>query len=70
MTGFVGSIQRSVLNYLARCGDVGGAICSTTKAAEFRGLDLDQVERAISGLLRRGMIRREGIRYILVKEFK
>ena len=61
----VGKIQKDVLTYLARCGESGGVICTTTKAPEFHGYDLEQVERAISGLLRRNIIRREGIRYIL-----
>jgi hypothetical protein len=61
----LGKIQQDVVSFLARCGEGGGVICSTTRAAEFRGYDLNQVERAISGLLRRSIIRREGIKYIL-----
>ena len=63
----LGAIQRLVVSYLSRCPPTGGAISSTTKAEEFRGLDLIQVERAIAGLTRRGIIRREGIRYLLVR---
>ena len=59
----LGSIQRDVVAYLARCGETGGFVGSTTKAAELRGYDLEQVERA----LRRGIVRREGIRHILVE---
>ena len=40
-----------VVAYLSRCGETGGVICSTTKADEFRGYDLDQVERAICAAL-------------------
>lgn len=63
----LGSIQRSIVAYLSRCGEGGGVICSTTKAEELRGLDLEQVERALAGLLRRGIIRRERICYVLVE---
>lgn len=63
----LGSIQRAVVAYLSRCPPTGGVICSTTKAEEFRGYDLNQVERAIDGLLRRSIIRREGICYVLVE---
>lgn len=63
----LGKIQRGIVSYLSRCPETGGVICSTTKAEEFQGLDLEQVERAIEGLLRRGIIRRKGILYILVK---
>jgi hypothetical protein len=64
----LGKIQCDIVNYLARCPMTGGVICSTTKAEEFRGLDLEQVERSIAGLLRRGIIRRDGIRYVLAHQ--
>lgn len=60
----IGKIQQDVLLYLARCGEKGGYIGQGTKAQEFQGLTLEQVERAIAGLLRRKIIKREGIRYI------
>jgi len=63
----LGSTQRNVVAFLTRCGETGAFIGSTTKAIELRGYDLKQVERAVAGLLRRGIIRREGIRHILVK---
>lgn len=63
----LGSIQRLIVGYLARCGEIGGYIGSTTKAPELQGYDLEQVERAVEGLLRRGIVRREGIRHILVE---
>ena len=65
----LGKIQRDIVAYLSSCGEHGGPICSTTKAEEFRGLDLAQIERSLTGLLRRGIIRREGPlpRYLLVK---
>lgn len=62
----LGSIQQSIMTYLNRCGPNGGFIGSTTKAPEFGGLDLEQVERSLSSLLRRGVIRKEGIRYVVV----
>ncbi len=58
-------MQRDVMTYLSRCGSFGGPVCSTTKAPELRGYDLEQVERALAGLLRRKIIRRESIRYIV-----
>jgi hypothetical protein len=63
----LGSIQQLVVAFLTRCGENGGFIGTTTKAEEFRGLDFEQVERAVAGLLRRGIVRKEGIRTILVK---
>ena len=63
----LGSVQRDVVAYLSRCGEIGGFVGSTTKASELRGYDLEQVERALAGLLRRGIVRREGIRHILVE---
>lgn len=64
----LGSVQRDVVAFLARCGETGGFVGSTTQAAELRGYDLEQVERALAGLLRRGIVRREGIRHILVEQ--
>lgn len=63
----LGSIQKDIVRFLDRCGSVGGYIGSTCKAEELRGLDWEQVERSLQGLLRRNIIRKEGIRYILVK---
>ena len=63
----LGKIQQDIVSYLSHCGEHGGVICSTTKASEFRGLDLEQVQRSIEALLRRGIIRREGIRYLIVR---
>ena len=64
----LGKIQRDIVAYLSRCPATGGVICSTTKAEEFRGYELEQVERALAGLLRRRIIRRESIRYVLVRD--
>jgi hypothetical protein len=61
----IGPIQKDILTYLKRYGKNGGFIGTTTKASEFAGLDWKQVERALQGLLRRSIIRKEGIRYIL-----
>lgn len=47
----LGDVQRNVVAHLSRCGETCGVTCSTTKAAEFRGYDLDQVERAICAAL-------------------
>jgi hypothetical protein len=63
----IGYIQRDIVAYLSRCGEGGGHIGPTTKAEEFNGLDLEQVKRSLDGLLRRGIVRREGIRYLLTK---
>ena len=61
----IGSIQRDILFFLARCDkEVGGYIGSTTQAEELRGYDLSQVERALTGLIERGLVRKEGIRSI------
>lgn len=61
----IGAIQRNILLFLARCNKEEGAfIGSTTKAEELRGLDLLQVERALAGLTKRGLVRKEGIRYV------
>ena len=48
------------MSYLKRCGPNGGYIGCTTKAEEFRGLDLEQVQRALKGLISRGIVRQEG----------
>jgi hypothetical protein len=64
----IGYIQKDIIAYLQRCGENGGFIGCTTKASEFAGLDWEQVERALQGLLRRSIIRKEGIRYILVSD--
>jgi DNA-binding MarR family transcriptional regulator len=61
----IGSIQRDILMLLYRCGDTGAFIGSTTKARELRGYDLAQVERALTSLIGRGLVRKEGIRYII-----
>ena len=63
----LGSIQRRIMSYLNRCGPSGGFIGATTKAIEFRGLDLEQIERSLACLLKRGIIRKDGIRYIAMK---
>jgi hypothetical protein len=62
----LGSIQRNIVAFLSRCGAGGTFIGSATKAPELRGYELEQVERALAGLSRRGIVRREGIRTILV----
>jgi hypothetical protein len=61
----LGSIQRDVLAFLSRNGG-RGYIGSITRAPEFRGYDLEQVERSLAGLMRRGVIRRVGILYELI----
>lgn len=65
----LGKIQRDIIAYLERCEpEIGGVICSTTRAPEFRGLDLAQVERALEALIRRNIVRRDGpIRLLLVR---
>lgn len=64
----LGAIQRSVVSFLSRAPKHRAVICSTTKAAEFRGLDLEQVERALQGLIKRGIIQKKGILYRLVSD--
>lgn len=62
----LGSIQKLIMQFVDRCDPVIGVhIGSTTKAHELRGLV--QVERALEGLVRRGILRREGIRHIKVQ---
>lgn len=61
----LGQIQRDIVDYLTRCGADGGYIGPLTKDDEFRGYDFEQVERSLAALMRRGVIRREGIRYVL-----
>ena len=63
----LGHIQRDIVNFLSRCGERGAFIGSTTKAIDLRGYDLEQVERAVAGRIRRGIVRRDGIRTILVR---
>jgi hypothetical protein len=53
--------------FLARNGG-RGYIGAVTRAPEFRGLDLQQVERSLSALTRRGVVRRVGILYELVAD--
>jgi hypothetical protein len=60
----LGTIQRDVMAFLARNGG-RGYIGSITRAPEFRGYDLEQVERSLAALMRRGVIRRVGICYEL-----
>lgn len=61
----IGAIQRRILFFLARCDrEVGGYIGSTTKAEEFGGLDLPEVERALNALIKRDLVRKVGIRHI------
>jgi hypothetical protein len=64
----LGSIQKDIVVYLSRCGVNGGYIGIGCKAEEFRGYDWEQVEAALERLLHRRLIRREGIRYILVSK--
>lgn len=61
----LGPIQKLILTFLSRCDREKGAFIGSTKAEELAGLDLEQVERALAGLLRRNIIKREGIRYIM-----
>lgn len=68
MTAHMGPIQRDIVAYLRRCGTGGGAICCLTRAQEFRGYCLEQVEEALERLLRRRLIKRVGIRYVLAQE--
>lgn len=63
----LGRIQQDVITVLRQAGSDGRFIGAGTKAVELRGYDLEQVERALDGLYRRGIIRREGIRTILVE---
>lgn len=63
----LGHIQRNIVAFLSRCGEGGAFIGSTTKAQELRGYDLAQVERALTSLIRRRIVRKEGIRTVLVR---
>jgi hypothetical protein len=62
----IGPIQRDVIAYLSRCGENGGHIGSTTKAKEFRGYDLNQVERALAGLIRRGIVQKRRLNFYVL----
>ncbi len=64
----LGSIQKDIVAYLNRCGPEGGYIGTTCRAEEFHGYYWEQVERSINALMRRRIIRKEGIRYILVNK--
>lgn len=65
----LGVIQKDILTYLERCKNGIGVICSITKAEEFRGYDLEQVERSINRLIDRGIIKHEGIYYKLTQRY-
>lgn len=60
----LGKIQSDIVAFLSRC-ERGAFIGSTTKAKELRGYDLEQVQRSLAGLERRGIVRQEGICTIL-----
>lgn len=60
-----GSIQKNILMFLYEAGEKGAFIGSTTKAKEFRGYNLNQVMSSLQKLIKRGIIYKEGIRYIL-----
>jgi len=64
----LGKIQQDIVRFLSRCKDYRGYIGSTCRAEELAGLDLEQVERSLEGLKRRGIVRKEGICYILNKK--
>lgn len=61
----IGSVQRNILMFLYRCPETGAFIGATTACDELAGYDLSQVERALAALIRRDLIYKEGIRYIL-----
>lgn len=58
----LGPIQRDIVAYLRRCG--GRAyIGPTTRAPEFLGYDLEQVEAALDRLIARRIVRYERLQY-------
>jgi hypothetical protein len=57
----LGSIQTNIVMFLYRCREHGAFIGSTTACSELAGYDLPQVERALEGLIRRGLVERKGI---------
>jgi hypothetical protein len=64
----LGSIQRDIMRLVERSDpEIGVFLGSTCKAEELRGLDWQQVDRAAQALVRRGILRREGIRFIKVR---
>ena len=65
----LGKIQQIIVDHLAQCSDVGGYFGASTKCSGLWGYDLAQVQRALEGLIRRGIVRKEGPlpRHILVK---
>ena len=67
----LGSIQKDIIKILRECNpDIGVFFGSTSKHRELAGLDLIQVDRALAGLERRRIIRKEGPlpRWLLVNE--
>lgn len=56
----LGRIQSDLVAYLNRRGEVGAFIGPTTACDELAGYDLSQVERALDGLLRRGVVKQVG----------
>lgn len=61
----LGSIQKNIVDVIKQNGTKGAYIGFGCRDKKLRGYDLEQVELAINRLLKRGIIRREGIRFIL-----
>lgn len=62
----LGTVQQNIVNYLRRTG--GAKIASTTKASELSGYDLAQVERALAGLIKRGIVKTNGYKLYKLEE--
>ncbi len=62
----LGKIQQDIIKYLSRCNNNYGVICSITEAEEFRGYDLDQVEKSLDRLIARNIVQRVRIGYKLI----
>lgn len=66
MAARLGATQTALRNHLIRYGDEGAYIGPQTVAPEgLRGLELHEVLRSLALMEKRGLVRREGVRYIL-----
>jgi hypothetical protein len=66
-TAKLGKVQRAILNHIANSGGDGAYIGRSARAPEgLEGYNLKELERPLAALVRKGIIRREGIRYVLV----
>ena len=64
----LGKTQRKIISYISRCGENGGYIGQGTIAEEFHGYTLEEIENSAQRLLHRNILRKEGVRYVLVDQ--